>query len=151
MSNRLAGAALIAVLTLNVHAARAVEDEAHRIANNFSHENIICGAYHSLVSRCLADRDPKDQLVAKYRQTSVTFIERAVKVGRGIGLSEEAFSAKVEDAKQEMMSETEGVCASILLLLEKHAKQCKRLYEDGPKTFADEMSRAKKATMQRKR
>jgi hypothetical protein len=72
-------------------------------------------------------------------------------VGRGIGLSEEAFSAKVEDAKQEMMSETEGVCASILLLLEKHAKQCKRLYEDGPKTFADEMSRAKKATMQRKR
>jgi hypothetical protein len=38
-----------------------------------------------------------------------------------------------------------------LLLLEKHAKQCKRLYEDGPKSFADEMSRAKKATMRRKR
>jgi len=143
MSNQLAGAALIAVLILNVHAARAVEDEAHRIANSFAQENLICGAYHSLVSRCLADRDPKDQLVAKYRQTSVTFIERAVKVGRGIGLSEEAFSARVEVAKQEMMSETEGVCTSILLLLEKHAKQCKRLYEDG--------SRAKKATMQRKR
>ena len=95
MSNQLAGAALIAVLILNVHAARAVEDEAHRIANNFSHENIICGAYHSLVSQCLADRDPNDQLVAKYRQTSVSFIERAVKVGRAIGLSEEAFSARL--------------------------------------------------------
>ena len=144
MSNRLAGAALIAVLTLNVHAARAVEDEAHRIANNFSHENLICGAYHSLVSQCLADRDPNDQLVAKYRQTSVTFIGRAVKVGRGIGLSAEAFSARVEVAKQEMMSETEGVCTSILLLLETHAKRCKRLYEDGPKSFADEMSRARR-------
>jgi len=43
MSNQLAGAALIAALTLNVHAARAVEDEVHRIANNFSHENLIAG------------------------------------------------------------------------------------------------------------
>jgi len=150
-SRRLAGPALIAALTLTIHAARAADDEAHRIANNFSHENLICGAYHSLVSQCLANRDPKDELVDKYRQTALTFIERAVKAGRGIGLSEKVISAKVEVPKQEMMSEIDGLCTNISLLLEKHAQRCKRLYEDGPKSHADEMSRAKKAAMPTRR
>ena len=84
MSNQLVGAALVAALTLTVHATRAADDEAQRITNEFSQENLICGAYHSLVSQCLANADPKDELVAKYRHTSLTFIERAVKVGRGL-------------------------------------------------------------------
>ena len=103
MSNQLVGAALVAALTLTVHATRAADDEAQRITNEFSQENLICGAYHSLVSQCLANADPKDELVAKYRHTSLTFIERVVKVGRGVGISEKEFSAKVESAKQEMM------------------------------------------------
>ena len=147
-SSRLAGAALVAVLTLTVHATRAADDEAHRITNKFSQENLICGAYYSLVSQCLAKDGPKDELVEKYRQASLTFIERAVKVGREIGLSEKALS--VENAKQAMMSEIEDTCTNVSVLLEKHAQRCKRLFEDGQKSFADEMSRAKKA-MQRKR
>jgi hypothetical protein len=135
-------------LTLTVRATRAADDEAHRITNKFSQENLICGAYYSLVSQCLAKDDPKDDLVKKYRQASLTFIERAVKVGRGIGLSEKALS--VENAKRDMMSEIEDTCTNVSVLLEKHAQRCKRLFEDGLKSFADEMSRAKKA-MQRKR
>jgi len=148
MSNRLAGAALVAVLTLTVRATRAADDEAYRITNKFSQENLVCGAYYSLVSQCLAKDGPKDELVEKYRQASLTFIERAVKVGREIGLSEKALS--VENAKQAMMSEIEDTCTNVSVLLEKHAQRCKRLFEDGQKSFADEMSRAKKA-MQRKR
>ena len=149
MSNRLAGAALVAVLTLTVRATRAADDEAYRITNKFSQENLICGAYYSLVSQCLAKDDPKDELVKKYRQASLTFIERAVKVGQGIGLSEKTLS--VESAKRDMMSEIEDTCTNISVLLEKHAQRCKRLFEDGPKSFADEMSRAKKAAMPTRR
>ena len=148
MSNRLVGVALVAVLTLTVRATRAADDEAYRITNKFSQENLVCGAYYSLVSQCLAKDGPKDELVEKYRQASLTFIERAVKVGRGIGLSEKALS--VENAKRDMMSEIEDTCTNVSVLLEKHAQRCKRLFEDGQKSFADEMSRAKKA-MQRKR
>ena len=147
-SSRLAGAALVAVLTLTVHATRAADDEAHRITNKFSQENLICGAYYSLVSQCLAKDGPKDELDKKYRQASLTFIERAVKVGQGIGLSEKTLS--VESAKRDMMSEIEDTCTNVSVLLEKHAQRCMRLFEDGLKSFADEMSRAKKA-MQRKR
>jgi hypothetical protein len=148
-SSRLAGAALVAVLTLTVHATRAADDEAHRITNKFSQENLICGAYYSLVSQCLAKDGPKDELDKKYRQASLTFIERAVKVGQGIGLSEKTLS--VENAKRDMMSEIEDTCTNISVLLEKHAQRCKRLFEDGPKSFADEMSRAKKAAMPTRR
>ena len=148
-SSRLAGAALVAVLTLTVHATRAADDEAHRITNKFSQENLICGAYYSLVSQCLAKDGPKDELDKKYRQASLTFIERAVKVGQGIGLSEKTLS--VESAKRDMMSEIEDTCTNISVLLEKHAQRCKRLFEDGPESFADEMSRAKKAAMPTRR
>jgi hypothetical protein len=152
MSKRLAGAAVIAALILIGPEARAVEDEAHRIANNFSHENLICGVYHSLVSQCAANRDPKDELVERYRQTSMTFIERAVKVGRVIGLSEKALSARVEIAQQGMLSEIENTCTNISVLLQQHAQQCKRLYEDGPKSFTDERDRIEAEILrQRKR
>ena len=149
MSNRLVGVALVAVLTLTVRATRAADDEAYRITNKFSQENLICGAYYSLVSQCLAKDGPKDELDKKYRQASLTFIERAVKVGQGIGLSEKTLS--VESAKRDMMSEIEDTCTNISVLLEKHAQRCKRLFEDGPKSFADEMSRAKKAAMPTRR
>ena len=84
-SKRLAGMAVIAALMLTGPEARAVEDEATRIANNFSHENLICGVYHSLVAQCVANRDPNDPLAETYRQTSTKFTERAVKIGQAIG------------------------------------------------------------------
>ena len=94
MSKRLAGATVIAVLMLTVPEARAVEDEATRLANNFSHENLICAVYHSLVAQCIANRDPNDPLAASYRQTSTTFVERSVRWAKrwplGKGVSRES-------------------------------------------------------------
>lgn len=143
-------AAIIAALVLTSHAARAAEDEAQRIANNFSHENLICGVYHSLVSQCLANRDLKDGLVEQYQQTSMAFIERSVKIGRAAGLSEAALSARVDIAQQDMRSEIENSCTNIAVLLRKHAQQCKQLYENGPKMFTTELDRIE-ADIRRKR
>jgi len=36
-----------------------------------------------------------------------------------------------------MMSEIENNCTNISVLLQKHAQQCKRLFEDGPKSYTD--------------
>ena len=151
MSKRLAAAALIAALAMTGPKARAAEDPANRIANNFSHENLICGVYHSLVMQCAANRDPKDEIVEKYRQTSMTFIERSVKVGQAIGLSEKAISARMEIAQQGMMSEIENTCTNISVLLQQHAQQCKRLYEDGPKSFTDQLDRVEAEILRRQK
>jgi len=133
--------AISAALTLMATEAKAVEDEVTRVANNFSHENLMCGVYHSLVAQCLTNRDQNDPLAESYRQTSMTFTKRAVEVGQLIGLSEKALSARVQIAQQGMHSEIENTCTNISVLLQQHAKQCKRLLEDGPKTFGDEMDR----------
>jgi hypothetical protein len=53
MLKRLAGATVIVVLLLTVLEASAVEDEVNRLANNFSHENLICAVYNSLVAQCI--------------------------------------------------------------------------------------------------
>ena len=131
--------------------ARAVEDEATRIANNFSHENLICEVYHSLVAQCVANRDPNDPLAASYRKTSAAFVERSVKVGQAIGLSEKALSARVEIAQQGMFSEIENTCTNISVLLQQHAKQCKRLLEDGEKSFTDELNRIEAEILRRRK
>ena len=60
MLKRLAGATVIVVLLLTVLEASAVEDEANRLANNFSHENLICAVYNSLVAQCIESRDSND-------------------------------------------------------------------------------------------
>ena len=135
---------IIAALILIGPEAGAVEDEATRIANNFSHENnLICGVYHSLVAQCVENRDPNDPLAKTYRQTSTAFTERALKLGQLIGLSEKALIARVQIAQQDMFSEIENTCTNISVLLQQHAKQCKRLFEDGPKSFGAEMGRIK--------
>jgi hypothetical protein len=151
MSKRLARAAVIGALILIGPEAGAVEDEANRIANNFSHENLICGVYHSLVSQCVTKRDPNDPLAETYRQTSTAFIGRSVKIGRAIGLSEKALTARVEIAQQGMLSEIENTCTNISVLLQQHAKQCKRLFEDGEKSFADELDRIEAEILRRRK
>ena len=67
----------------------------------------------------------------------MTFIERSVKVGRAARLSENALAARVDIAQQGMMSEIENNCINISVLLQKHAQQYKRLFEDGPKSYTD--------------
>jgi hypothetical protein len=143
--------AIIAALILTGSWAGAAEDETDRLANNFSHENLICGVYHSLVSQCLANRDPKDQLVERYRQTSMTFVKRSVEVGQAIGLSEKALTARMEMAQEKMMSEIENTCTNISVLLQKHAQQCKQLLEDGPKSFGDAMRRIEAEGLKRQK
>jgi hypothetical protein len=122
MSNRPAFAALIAALTLTAYAAKAVEDQTHRIATDFSRENMICGAYYALVSQCLANDDPKDELIKRYRRASLALVERSVKVGRGFGVSEQALSLEI--SKRNMMSEIENTCINISILADQHAKRC---------------------------
>jgi len=138
--------ARLAVLTLAglmmfCEARAEVPEAAVRYANNFSHENLTCGVHHHLVSHCTSNRDPKDHLVETYRQTSLEFIQRAVTVGKIIGTSNKALEAKMEIAKQGMMADIENNCINISVLLQKHAMQCKRLFEDGPKAYSDAMDR----------
>jgi hypothetical protein len=88
---------------------------------------------------------------ASYRQNSMTFVDRSLKMGRAIGLSEKALAARLEIAQQGMYSEMENNCTNVSVLLQQHAKQCKFLFENGLKSFADQLDRIEAEALRRQK
>jgi hypothetical protein len=135
------GATILAGLTsglLSITATNAGQlDKIQELANNFSHENMICGAYFLFVSECLKRKDPADPLAETYKTGAGTFINRSIETGKLAGVSAKALSARMDIAIADQKSETENNCTNIAVLFQKHATNCKSLMEDGPKSLAD--------------
>lgn len=107
-------------------------DELRRALNNFSHENMTCGAYYGLVSVCL-QRDPKgDSVSTTYAEEMQIFNKRGIDTGKLAGLSDKALLARSQIEVEEMKSEVDNNCSNLAILLQKHAKTCKALMENGP-------------------
>jgi hypothetical protein len=100
--------------------------------NNFAHENTTCGVYYTFVSVCLGKDRPGNEAARQYLVASETFFERALKTGKLAGVSDKAQAARASIAADDMRSEMDGDCTNISVLLQKHAKSCKSLFEDGP-------------------
>ncbi|KRR26469.1 hypothetical protein CQ14_03000 [Bradyrhizobium lablabi] len=110
-------------------------------ANNFSHENLICGAYYLFVAQCIQNKNPNDPLAAQYTTGAQTFMKRGIETGKLADVSDKAISAKVEIAVEEMKTDTENNCVNISVLYKKHAHQCKSTYENGPAAFSDRLTK----------
>lgn len=132
---------ILAALTsafLSITATSAGElEKIQELANNFSHENTICGAYYLFVPQCLKKKDPADQLAEIYKTGAGTFINRSIETGKIAGVSAKALSARMDMAIADQKSETENSCTNIAVLFQKHAKKCKSVLEDGPQSLAD--------------
>lgn len=126
--------------------AIAQEAEMKRImqvANNYSHQNTICAAYHYLMAVCLAKDRPKDGLAAKFKTIGDDFIDRSVKLGQIAEVSPKAIDARMQLATQEMMEDVENNCANTSVVTLKHAKKCTDLYNNGAKYLQDALGPAK--------
>ena len=90
----LTGAAVIAALMLTGPEAGAVEDEA----THFSHENLICGVYNSLVAQCVENRDPNDPLAKRTGRPRRRSLSGPSRLAKRLALSEKALMARVQIA-----------------------------------------------------
>ncbi|WP_375413065.1 hypothetical protein [uncultured Bradyrhizobium sp.] len=136
-----AGLALLATLTGHADAQDAKKTK--EIANNFSHQNLICSSYYYFVGQCLEKADPKDRLVKQYRTGAETFLQRGIDMARVAGVSDKAINAKMELAIEDMKSETDNDCVNIAVLLKKHAKTCKSTMDDGPAILLEQYKAAR--------
>lgn len=137
-----AGFGLIALVAVSVSGASAKDiDRVKELANNFSHENLICGAYYLFVSQCLKNKNASDPVVGQYLEGGNTFLQRGIETGRIAAVSDKAINAKVEIALEEMKRDTENNCVNISVLFKKHAYQCKATFDEGPGIFADRLTR----------
>ena len=116
-------------------------DKVQNIANNFSHQNLICTAYFLFVSQCLANKDAKDPLASRYRANADTALKRGIEMGKLADVSDKALSAKVELAVEEMKLDTENNCVNISVLFKKHARSCKSTLEDGPDALSAQINK----------
>lgn len=145
MRSTLLGVAVCLILPVLCSCTAKAQDarKAQEIANNFSHQNLICSSYYYFVAQCLENKDSKDGLVTQYRTGAETFMQRGIEMGRVAGVSDKAISAKVELAIDEMKSDTENDCINISVLFKKHAKFCKSIMEDAPARLLDQYKAGK--------
>jgi hypothetical protein len=115
-------------LCLFFHSCHAWGQDARKmqdIANNFSHENLICSAYYLFVAQCLENKLRTDPVIKQYRDGAGAFLHRGIETGKLAGLSDKAISAKMDIAIESMKAETENNCVNISVLLKAYAQSCK--------------------------
>jgi hypothetical protein len=134
---------ICALLLTGICATAAAQDvrKIKDIANNFSRENLICGAYYLFVAQCLKNKDANDPVVEQYMTGAQTFLKRGIETGKIADVSDKALSAKVDLAIEEMKQDTENNCVNVSVLFKKHARECKSTYEDGPAALSDRLTR----------
>jgi len=118
--------------------AHAIDlEKAKRIANNFSHQNLICSVYSRFVAACLGNRDKQDTLVGQYEKLAETFAKRSAETAVVAGVSAKALEARMQIAVDEMKEDIDNDCTNVSVILQKHARACKELAEKGPSDFAN--------------
>ncbi len=129
---QLTASSVIVLATFAQPAGAQDAQKAKEIANNFSHQNLVCGAYYHFVAQCFENKDSKDPVGPQYRAGAEIFIKRGIEMGQVAGVSAKAIAAKVDIAIEDMKADTENDCVNIAVLFKKHAQTCKSTMEDGP-------------------
>jgi hypothetical protein len=133
--------AALLILSAAGGAQAANIDKVKEAANDFSHENLICGAYYMFVAQCLKNKNESDPLSAQYMSGAQTFLKRGIETGKIADLSDKAIEAKVSLAIEAMKDDTENNCVNISVLFQKHAKSCKATFEQGPEILTNRLNK----------
>ena len=125
--------ALIGAIALVVlcAVARAQEPSPEEIAawRQLSAEYVECTAFYSLVGICMEPADDKS-LSERAMKTQDTMLERAVRLTAKAKLKFETIDARSKLSTDSMLEEIGKDCGNISVLLAKHGKTCRRLFEN---------------------
>lgn len=128
--------------SVSAYSASNATEQITQVANNFAHENMICGAYYMFVSKCMGNRGSNDKPLAdQYMYAAKIFVGRSISAGKTIGLSDKATNARMSIAIDDMKSDTENNCINISVLYQKYAHKCKSLMDDGPSELAAKLKK----------
>jgi hypothetical protein len=110
-------------------AAQSASDvEIKRAIGEVAGELQICSDYFLVGSSCLSAQEPS--LARTYREMSDKVADLAIKSGRAIGVSDEAYAAMAQLETETMMKSMRGNCTNIAVLLQRYSKFCQRLSQD---------------------
>jgi hypothetical protein len=125
--------ALIGAIALVVlcAVARAGEPAPEEISawRQLSAEYIECVAFYSIVGICMEPADDKS-LSERAMKTQDTMLERAVRLTAKAKLKFETIDARSRLSTDSMLEEIGKDCGNLSVLLAKHGKTCRRLFEN---------------------
>lgn len=111
--------------------ARAQEPSPEEIAawRQLSAEYIECVAFYSLVGICMESADDKS-LSERAMKTQDAMLKRAVRLTAKAKLKFETIDARSKLSTDSMLEEIGKDCGNLSVLLAKHGKTCRRLFEN---------------------
>ena len=98
---------------------------------NLADDLNTCGAYHTIVTHCIKNRNkPSDaEVLARQAAAEEFFLTEQIRIAGLIGLKVEAIAAKRKLAVGSMTDEITD-CVNLAILLEKHSAACRVLQRD---------------------
>lgn len=123
--------AISALLAPQCLAQSTANDAAYTKAmNNLSHEYTICAAYYTIIAQCLGNEAKGVELSKSYRENAEILLDRAMILGKEVGLKNEAVTARLQIAFDEQMTSIDNNCINNSILYSRHAERCRRIAED---------------------
>jgi hypothetical protein len=128
MSARTTASLFGLALALTVTAAPLKQEDIIDASREVVSELQECSVYFVLSPTCFAEQSPA--MARDYRAAADRIGVLALKVGRSVGLSTEAFLARHSLLSEEMMDAIQKSCVNIAVLQRRYAKFCLRLSQD---------------------
>jgi hypothetical protein len=109
--------------------AQSTKDDKDWATNELSSEMTECGQYFLVSWACFKDfPSTRAEAAAKVnRAASDQISELALRVGKSIGMSEQAVAARARLANDTLNKEINNNCANLSILQERYANFCKKL------------------------
>jgi hypothetical protein len=110
---------------------------------NLADDLNTCGAYNTIVTHCIKNRNKPSDADALAQQAIVEkfFLTQQIEIATMIGLSAKAFRAKRDMAQQSMTAEIEN-CVNLAILIQKHGAACQDLQRDFYKIATERLEKS---------
>jgi len=116
------------VLVLTALAATA-QDHLLEVKNNLQSEMSACFVYYTITKNCaVAERD--DAVIDGLTNIQDTFSQEMAKLGKSIGMIDEAMVARVRIFSDEQYGSIPNSCVNLSAPMVKHGNRCKQVGEN---------------------
>jgi hypothetical protein len=119
--------------------ASAQDATLTRALNNVQSEMSECLSYYANIKACVGSQD--EGLSRGTQKTIDALTLMAVKVGRSIGMTQDAMMSRLGMFQKQQRELTQDNCANMSSLYTRHAARCKKVVENGDAVLDEYLKR----------
>ena len=106
---------LVALIAMCIPAAGQQHAKERQALNNVHHETIVCIAYYTIMKQCVGNNPRGKEAAAQTGKVIENLTEFAVKLGKGINMTNDAMASRLKLSFEEQMGLIRGDCINRLI------------------------------------